>query len=111
MAVQAAYEVLSDPRRRREYDLFERQRQFPSAAGFAADDMFSQFFGARSADPFASYFQSSFGRRGRPKPHPRRRVTVERPLHCTLEEIWQGVSKSLKVTRRVMDSATAQPAT
>ncbi|KAJ8601658.1 hypothetical protein CTAYLR_010455 [Chrysophaeum taylorii] len=59
--VAEAYEVLSDEKRRREYDAGGRgQRRTARPADFrSADDVFKEFFG--STNPFGSHFEDFFG--------------------------------------------------
>lgn len=100
------------------------------AGGFRptnADDIFRQFFGAAGGggDPFASfgdfddddddYGGGRFGFGARPrhsaaagsgaggKPAP-----AIYPLRCTLEELYTGCTKKIKVTRKLMDPRTHQ---
>ncbi|MEK9781578.1 MAG: molecular chaperone DnaJ [Flavobacteriales bacterium] len=94
-----AYEVLSDPQKRSQYD------QYGHAAfegggfgggGMNMEDIFSQFgdiFGSAFGGGFGSFGQSSSGRtKGS---NLRIRVTL------TLDEIIQGVEKKVKVKRKV----------
>jgi DnaJ family protein B protein 4 len=86
-----------------------------------AEDIFAQFFGGNS--PFgddifgssgtrgfsSSFGGSSFGRSGNPfsgmggqsQPAP----AIQRQLPCSLEELYKGTSKRLKVTRRLRDAS------
>lgn len=89
-----------------------------------ADDIFRQFFGGAGGDPFSSAFDdddddmrgfsrgSPFGhahhntRSSAAKPSP-----AVYPLRCTLEELYTGCTKKLKIKRKVLDPATKQPST
>lgn len=91
-----------------------------------ADDIFRQFFGGGAGgDPFASAFGGDFddddddgfsygrggsarfgasagGAGGKPAP-------AVYPLRCSLEELYTGCTKKIKVTRKLLDPRTRQP--
>lgn len=92
-----------------------------------ADDIFRQFFGsAGGGDPFAGAgfdddeddFRGGFSR-GTPfgahaHPHATRSAKpapAVYPLRCTLEELYAGCTKKLKIKRKIIDPATRQPTT
>jgi DnaJ homolog subfamily B member 4 len=91
-----------------------------------ADDIFRQFFGGGgSTDPFAAAFDNeeddnfgSFGRSsagGGPFASAARHGTRAKPaaavypLRCTLEELYTGCTKKLKIKRKVLDPSTKAP--
>lgn len=84
-----AYSVLSDPSRRRDYDLFGTTRV--PTAGFDPFDIFRSFFGQ---DPFESFT----GRRSGPQ----RGSDLVIELHVTLEDVLNGGTKT--VTLRNLQS-------
>lgn len=88
-----------------------------------ANDIFRQFFSASGGDPFAgagfdddedgyASYGSPFGASSNPyatrsaKPAP-----AVYPLRCTLEELYTGCTKKLKIKRKVLDPATKTPST
>jgi len=93
-----------------------------------ADDIFRQFFSS-GGDPFAGAgfdddeddfrgFQrgSPFGSHAHPHSHPHatRNAKPEPaiyPLRCTLEELYGGCTKKLKIKRKVLDPVTKLPST
>jgi molecular chaperone DnaJ len=81
--IAEAYSVLSDPGRRRDYDVFGSAKM--PAGGFDPFDLFASFFGG---DPFRSY-----GRRG----DTRRGNDLALELELTLEEVVKGASKSVTI--------------
>lgn len=82
--VAEAYSVLSDPVKRRDYDLFGSTR-VPSG-GFDAFDIFRSFFGS---DPFSSYTAQ---RRG-----PQRGSDLILEIQVRLEEVVAGTTKSVTI--------------
>lgn len=87
--ISHAYEVLSDPQKRQNYDAFGDERGF-GAAGFSdfgsISDLFSSFFGGFGAEP----------RRG-----PTRGADVLAEVRLTLEEAAAGVEKEVEVATLV----------
>ncbi|HRI78365.1 MAG TPA: molecular chaperone DnaJ [Cyclobacteriaceae bacterium] len=97
-----AYEVLSNPEKKAQYDRFGHNR--PGSGGYSGgshmnmDDIFSQFgdiFGGGGGSPFESFFGG--GSRGGQRKGSNLRIK----LKLTLEEIANGVEKKIKVNRLV----------
>ncbi|HEY8512152.1 MAG TPA: molecular chaperone DnaJ [Cyclobacteriaceae bacterium] len=94
-----AYEVLSNPEKREQYDRFGHARVGNGGfgGGMNMEDIFSQFgdiFGG--SNPFESFFGGgSTRRRGR------KGSNLRIKLKLTLEEIANGVEKKIKVNRLV----------
>ena len=96
-----AYEVLSNPDKRAQYDRFGHAR--PGSGGFGGggmnmDDIFSQFgdiFGG-GGSPFDSFFGG-----GESRKRTRKGSNLRIKLKLTLEEIAHGVEKKIKVNRLV----------
>ncbi|XP_028412266.1 dnaJ homolog subfamily B member 13-like [Dendronephthya gigantea] len=116
--VSESYEILSDPKKRAIYDQFGeeglRNGVPDSDTGgwtpgytFHGDSLrvFREFFGGDN--PFSELFDSydpeiGFGGahgRGRRKQDP----PIERELYLTLEEVFKGCTKKMKISRRVMN--------
>jgi DnaJ family protein B protein 4 len=84
------------------------------------EDLFASFFRSSGEDPF-SQFGGGFGQGG-PGRGPRRQSTrafgdakaksevtvVEKPLALTLEEMYKGVTKKMKIKRKKFDPATGK---
>lgn len=97
-----AYEILSDPEKRKRYDQFGHQGMNGGSGGFGGgmsmDDIFSQFgdiFGGHN--PFESFFGGS-SQQGRGT---RRGSNLRIKLKLTLSEVANGVEKKIKVKRHV----------
>ncbi len=98
-----AYEVLSDADKRARYDRYGHAGVSQNggggfSGGMTMDDIFSQFGDIFSDSPFESFFGRSSGRRtstGERGSNLRIKVTL------TLDEIAKGVTKKIKVKKRV----------
>jgi DnaJ-class molecular chaperone len=82
--VQEAYETLSDPQKRENFDRFGSAEAPPPQ--FNPNDIFSQMFGG-GGGPFGS------GQRG-----PVRRADHHHELNITLDEAYRGMNRTFKVT-------------
>lgn len=86
-----------------------------------ANDIFAEFFGysspfggmgssgMRSSRPFGGMFGddifSSFGE-GRPMSQgPHKPPSIEKTLPCTLEELYKGTTKKMRISREIMDAS------
>lgn len=98
-ALGTAYKVLTDENTRRIYDqMGEEGLRGQSNSGFGVNphDIFAQFFGSDAGfDPFAGFNHH---------PHHQHRsqppATVQ-PVECSLEELFSGCTKKVKVTRKI----------
>jgi len=120
--IAEAYDVLSDPRKRAVYDQFGEEGLkggVPESSveagawtnGYTfhgdADKIFREFFGG--SNPFQEFYDRvdgdmsmSFGGlygRGRKKQD----QAIERDLALSLEEVYHGCTKKMKISRRVMN--------
>lgn len=109
-----AYDVLSDPEKRKKYDQFGHSmgpQGFPggggggfySAGGMSMDDIFEAFgdiFGGRGGFDMGN-FSSAAG--GRPRKRQRRGDDLRITIKLSLEDIAKGVSKTLKLKAFVKD--------
>lgn len=85
--ISAAYEILSDPEQRKKYDKFGLDGvSDDSSPGHTHDDLFGMFFG---------------GGRGRQQ-GPSKGPSVNHPLKASLEDLYNGRTVKLAVTRKVL---------
>ena len=127
--ISEAFEVLSDPQKREIYDRFGEdglKNGMGGAAGggfaftpssaedifrsfFGNDDGFSTIFGGRCGSHFngmPSGFDS-FVHGGDPfgRPRSRKAAPITNPLRCTLEELYSGTTKKMKISRQLRDAS------
>ena len=99
--VSAAYETLSNPDKRRQYDQFghdayTRSGGGANAGGFNAQDIFSQFFGGGGFGGFEDLFGG--GRHADPNA-PQRGEDLRYALDIDFEDAMYGVDKKINVSR------------
>ena len=71
------------------------------------DDIFAQFTGGRGGGRSTARYGDSGGRRRHRQPSPEITI-VEKPLNVTLEELYTGVSKKMKIKRKTFDQRTGK---
>jgi len=98
--IAAAYAVLSDPKKRAEYDA----RGFAGVADFSPQDLFAginfdDIFGGLNFDFGGGLFDRFFGRRAA---GPQRGANIEVDLEVSLERILSGGEEKLRIQRPVV---------
>ncbi|KAG6757075.1 hypothetical protein POTOM_037376 [Populus tomentosa] len=117
--ISEAYDVLSDPNKRQIYDLYGEEGlksfdQIPPpttnvGASFRfnprdAEDIFAEFFGGGggSGGVGKGYFRNNNGNNYGPELN-RKAAPVESKLLCTLEELYKGTRRKMRISRSVPD--------
>jgi len=88
--ITRAYEVLSDNEKRQKYDQ-GGEEAVEGEGGMDASDVFSQFFGGGG------------GGRGGGGSRKKKTKDVVQPLKVTLEQMYNGTTKKMAITRQVID--------
>ena len=116
--ISEAYDVLSDPIKRQIYDLYgeEGLKSFDQAPPPNTNAGASFKFNPRDADDIFSEFFASGGSAGVGKGHfrnnnhniygaevNRKAAPVESKLLCTLEELYKGTRRKMRISRSVPD--------
>ena len=99
-----AYEILSDPDKRAQYDRFGHAGVGGAGArggGMNMDDIFSQFGDIFGDDLFGSFFGGGQRGGGRQRSRGTRGSNLRIKLKLNYEEIAKGVSKNIKVKKYV----------
>lgn len=109
--ISEAYDVLSDPHKRQIYDQFGEEAlksgvSQPQSNGFHfnsrnPDDIFNEFFGGGGGSrpfppPGEGFFRAADGQ-------PRKAAPVENKLPCSLEELYSGSKRKMRISRNVSD--------
>jgi DnaJ family protein A protein 2 len=99
--ISFAYEILSNPDKRRQYDAVGLDGLKDGGGGGGMDDIFSHMFGGDEDggfSPFGGLF-GGMGGGGRRAARRKHQDTVY-PLHITLEEAYVGKTSKLKITQK-----------
>lgn len=67
--------------------------RFPGGMGMFSDDVFGSTFGAAGEGASMS------------SQVPRKAATIEKRLPCSLEELYKGTTKKMKISREILDAS------
>ena len=117
--ISEAYDVLSDAKKRQIYDLYGEEAlnsadfvpppdSNPSFSYFPrdADDIFAEFFGGAGSAKSGGFKRESLFRNGKAeagKKSNRKAPPIESKLMCSLEEIYKGSRRKMRISRTVPD--------
>jgi DnaJ homolog subfamily B member 4 len=75
------------------------------------DDILSSIFGGAAGGGFGRSSRRGTGNFRQPRPQTPEVTVVEKPLQVTLEDLYKGVHKKLKIKRKTFDPTTGQRST
>ncbi|KAI9365059.1 DnaJ domain-containing protein [Pilaira anomala] len=112
--IAEAFEILSDKSKRQQYDARQQYQDNNSPplstysndiyTGFSPEELFAQFFQTTPHSPFSSDdddFFSFFHQQAPPSPPPQKPRSVKRSLPVSLDDLYTGTTKRLKVSRTI----------
>ncbi|KAI8059211.1 hypothetical protein BC940DRAFT_248002 [Gongronella butleri] len=103
--IAQAYETLSDPQRRADYDRFGSEGPGGGPGGMSADDLFANLFGGGGGGGpagFDFFGGGAGGGFGMPPRGPRKGETMRSPLQVSLEDLYLGKRTKMALEKNVI---------
>jgi molecular chaperone DnaJ len=112
--INEAYQVLNDPKKKQQYDMM-RKAWFSGGGGFGGQGWFDfswfsgggGFGGFDIGDLMGEVFGAGFGGGWSKRARARKGDDISYTLPISFEEAYNGISKTLKIERRVMDDGVS----
>jgi len=99
--ISFAHEILTNPEKRELYDRYGEKGLMEGGMGHGMEDIFSHIFGGHGGGGLFGGF-GPFGMGGRRRPQRRRGEDTVHTLKVTLEDLHNGKTSKLKLTKKVI---------
>tara|TARA_Y100001970_G_C14195903_1_gene838070 strand:+ start:1215 stop:2078 length:864 start_codon:yes stop_codon:yes gene_type:complete len=95
--ISEAYDILSDDKKKQMYDTYGTTNINERESHFNAFHIFNNFFGREQTFDFGTHFMNRF------MDNNHFTITIKKNVYCTLEELYNGTTKKMKISRKVQN--------